>query len=81
MSGVLNEDDENERRWKKLISEQVKVNIVYREEKKDYCTGADCILLDDFQKNIKEWESMDGTGIWYKDAASATAKLRMLGIL
>ncbi len=34
------------------MSEDLKVNIVYREEKPDYCGGKGCILIDDMKKNI-----------------------------
>ena len=42
------------------------VNIVFREEKKNYVTGPDCVLIDDLEENIKEWETCGGTGILYK---------------
>lgn len=32
----------------KYLGEDVKVNIVFREEKKNLCKGKDCILIDDF---------------------------------
>ena len=42
-----------------LLSPDVKVNIVLREEKPQYCSGKDCILIDDMEKNIQEWEEMN----------------------
>ena len=50
------------------LGEHIKVNIVYREEKKNYVTGRDCILIDDYEKNIKEWEKAGGTGILFISA-------------
>ena len=34
----------------RLLGNEVKVNTVLREEKKNYCTGPDCILIDDLKK-------------------------------
>lgn len=44
------------------------VHIVYREEKKNYIGGPEYILVDDYEKNISEWESCGGTGIHFKSA-------------
>ncbi len=61
---------EDKRSWAhRLLSEDLKVNIVYREEKKNYVTGPDCILIDDLAKNIKEWNEAGGTGIQFETAA------------
>ncbi|MBQ3863905.1 MAG: hypothetical protein II790_07700, partial [Schwartzia sp.] len=60
-------DDKSE--WvRRNLGEHIKVNIVYREEKKNYVTGRDCILIDDYEKNIKEWEKAGGTGILFISA-------------
>ena len=34
---------------KRLLSEDVVVNIVFREEKPQYCSGERCILIDDME--------------------------------
>ena len=66
---------EDKIKWvKRLLSPDIKVNIVYKEEKKNFCTGKDCILVDDLAANINEWTAAGGTGILYKDAAQ-TIKL------
>ena len=54
----------------KFLTEDVVVNIVYREEKKNICRGEDCILIDDLESNIEDWISYGGIGILHKDAAS-----------
>ena len=59
-----------------LWQDQIVVNIVYREEKKNYCTGPDCILIDDFEKTIREWEALGGTGIWHHSAEETLRKLQ-----
>lgn len=58
----------------RLLSESLKVNIVYREEKKEFCTGKDCILVDDLEKNITEWEKVGGTGILFTSAHEVLEK-------
>ena len=60
----------------RMLSPDVKVNTVYREEKKNFCTGVDCILIDDLQKNIDEWEAIGGTGILYTSAKNTLEKLQ-----
>lgn len=37
---------------RRLLSKDIKINIVLREEKKNYCTGKDCILIDDMEKTF-----------------------------
>ena len=60
-------DDKSE--WvRRNLGKHIKVNIVYREEKKNYVTGRDCILIDDYEKNIREWEKGGGTGILFISA-------------
>ena len=73
---------EDKIKWvKRLLSEEVKVNIVFREEKPQYCSGPDCILIDDMEKNIKEWEACRGTGIQNINAYATIRRLMELGIL
>ena len=45
------------------------------EEKMNFCTGVDCILIDDLQKNISDWEALGGIGILYTSAESTLEKL------
>ena len=73
---------DDKRNWvRRLLSDTIKVNIVYREEKPQFCTGKDCILIDDFAKNIKEWETMGGTGILNVSASETVSKLKDIGVL
>jgi 5'(3')-deoxyribonucleotidase len=62
----------------RLLSEKLVVNIVFREEKKNYVTGPDCILIDDLAKNIREWEEQGGTGILFTSAEETLKKLAEL---
>ena len=66
---------------RRMLSKDIPVNIVYKEEKKNFCTGAHCILIDDFSRNIKEWEECGGTGILFKNAEDTIAQLKERGIL
>ncbi len=76
--GILNAAEDKANWVHRLLDESVKVNIVMREEKRDYCTGKDCILIDDLEKNIKEWEAMGGTGILFTNAKEVVGKIKEL---
>lgn len=65
----------------RLLSPELVVNIVYAEEKKNFCTGADCILIDDYKKNINAWEGCGGTGILCESPAQVMELLREKGIV
>lgn len=65
----------------RLLSRDIKVNIVVREQKPDYCTGKDSLLIDDLEKNIAEWNKLGGTGILHKNTDATLARLKEMGIL
>ncbi len=65
---------------RRLLSKDIKVNIVFREEKPNYCKGIGCVLIDDYTKNIREWEEMGGTGVLNENAAKTLEKLKEMGI-
>ena len=48
---------------KRYLGDDVKINTVYRPEKKDFVKGSQSILVDDLPQNIQEWEAEGGTGI------------------
>lgn len=73
---------EDKTKWvHRLLSEDVKVNIVLRAEKPQYVRGRSDYLIDDMAKNIAEWEAAGGTGIRYQDAKNTVQKLIELGLL
>ena len=76
--GIITASEDKINWTKRLISDKIKINICYRAEKANFCTGVDCILIDDYDKNIREWEALGGTGILYtniKDVKNALNKI------
>ena len=65
----------------RLMDEDLIVNIVFREEKPKYCTGKGCILIDDFDENIRDWTACGGTGIRFTTAEEAEKILEAIGVL
>lgn len=63
------------------LSKNIVVNIVYKEQKKDFCTGPNCILIDDLETNINEWRKLGGTGILHSNAKDTINELKRLNIL
>ena len=66
---------------RRLLSEDIIVNIVIREHKPRFCTGRGCILIDDYEKNVEEWESCGGTAILSRNAADTADVLRKMKII
>lgn len=63
---------EDKREWiAKYLGEGVLVNIVYREQKKEFARNRKCILIDDLEKNIREWNEYGGTGILFEGETAA----------
>lgn len=60
---------------KRVLPSEVIVNVVLREQKPEYCSGLDCLLVDDSMRNIKEWEKAGGTGILFLDAPTTLSQL------
>ena len=51
----------------RYLSNDIRINIVMREDKPNFCAGKDCVLIDDLQKNVKSWRELGGTGIVFID--------------
>ena len=79
--GIVTAGSDKEKWVRRLLSEDIKIRIVYREDKPNYCKGPGCVLIDDMIKNIKEWEDEGGTGIQNVSARSTIRRLMELGIL
>ena len=46
--------------------------------KKDYAKSKNTILIDDLDKNIKEWESFGGTGIQFESAEQVLEEIKII---
>ncbi len=73
--GIANSGTDKANWAHRLLSKDLKVNIVYREEKKNYCKGPEYILIDDLAKNIKEWTDNGGTGILFTSAEDVLSEI------
>ena len=60
---------------------RAKIHLVLRSQKKDYATTDDKpnILIDDYIKNIREWEAKGGIGIHHTDVGKTISELKRLG--
>ena len=58
------------------------VHLVLRSQKKSYAKTKEekpNVLIDDYAKNIKEWEASGGIGILHTDVGKTINKLKGLG--
>ncbi len=76
--GILTAGDDKIAWAHRLLSEDLVVNIVYREEKKTYAVGPEYILIDDLKMNIDEWIAAGGTGIIFTSAQDVIEKINAL---
>ena len=73
---------DDKRSWvKRMLNEDIVVNIVVKEEKKNFVTGKDCILIDDRGPNIDDWVAEGGTGIHHKSSEDTINLLEEMGII
>ena len=58
-----------------------RINLVMRSQKKNYAKvgGEPAILIDDYDKNTKEFTARGGIGITFKSANQVIAELKKLG--
>ena len=64
-----------------LMVPKQRINLVKRQDKKKYAVidGVQNVLIDDYLKNIKEWESAGGIGIHHINAQTSINSLKKLG--
>ena len=64
------------------ITDKSRINLVRRREKKNFATkgGQKNILIDDYEKNVKEFINAGGMGIVHKDYRNTIRSLKLLGI-
>jgi uncharacterized protein YbaR (Trm112 family) len=58
-----------------------RINLVMRSQKQQYAVtdGKPNILIDDYMKNIKEWENKGGIGVHHTDPRKTIGELKRLG--
>ena len=84
---AYSERDVNSRPGKlKWLSKNTKIkrgniNLVKREDKQKYAMndGKPNVLIDDYIKNIKEWEAKGGIGVHHTNVGKTLAELKRLG--
>jgi hypothetical protein len=84
---AYSERDANARPGKlKWLSKNTKIkrgniNLVKRADKQKYATtnGKPNILIDDYKKNIVEWEEKGGIGVHHTEVGKTLAELKRLG--
>ena len=79
--GITTAGDDKKSWTKRMLSDTVVVNTVLREQKPNFCKGKDCVLIDDLEGNIRDWEEMGGTGILHKSAEETLRELEKRGLL
>ena len=78
----INTAKEDKIAWvKRVLSDRVVIHTVYREQKKDFCTGEGCVLIDDLKTTIRDWRIRGGIGILHVNAAQTSDELETLRIL
>ena len=60
-----------------------KINLVLREQKKKFAMDQKDfkpnLLIDDYEKNVQEWERAGGIGIIHKNGPNTIRELKRLG--
>lgn len=58
-----------------------KINLVLRAQKRDFATlgGNPNVLIDDYIKNIQEWERAGGIGIHHTSVSNTISELKKMG--
>ena len=61
---------------RRKFSRDIKINIVEsKKEKKNFCKGKGCILIDDMEQNILDWKAAGGTGVMHVDPGHTLSRL------
>lgn len=63
------------------ITNKSKINLVRRKEKKLFAKrGQPAILIDDYEKNVREFTQSGGIGIHHTSTANTISQLKKLGL-
>lgn len=69
-------------KWvRQFVSSHIKVNCVFSKDKPQFVEGPQSILIDDYPKNITQWNETGGTGILFKNVKQTREELSKLNIL
>ena len=79
--GIVTAGDDKISWVRRMLSEDVKINIVLRKDKQDFCSGSSSILIDDLRSNIRKWNEHGGTGILHISSEDTLAELKELEVL
>jgi hypothetical protein len=85
LSAYSNKDGNSRKGKKSWLSKNAKptgkIHLVQRADKQKYATtdGKPNILIDDYLKNIKEWESAGGIGIHHTSPTNTISQLKRNG--
>ncbi len=79
--GVLHAAEDKTRWVRRLLSEDIVMNICFKEEKIKLCHGKEYILIDDLPPNIEAWRSAGGTGILHHSSIETMDILKQSGII
>ena len=78
----IRDAEEDKIEWmRRMFPENIRVNVVMRRQKKNYCGGPGSILIDDLERTILEWRERGGIGILHRSAEDTLAGLKELGVL
>lgn len=72
---IPNAGDDKKRWVCEYLGDDVIVNVVLTEDKKNYVKDKECILVDDMSKNICAWKKAGGTGVLFLNAAQAEKEI------
>jgi hypothetical protein len=67
---------------RKHLGSVEKILLVPREDKQQYAVSEDGrpnLLIDDYEKNIKEWVAKGGVGVRHINSMNTISQLRKLG--
>ena len=87
LSAYTKRDPSSKKGKMKWLSKHAKfkrsnVHLVLRSQKKDYAKnrdGSSNVLIDDYEKNIKEWKNAGGIGIHHTNVGKTIGELKRLG--